>query len=378
MIFVDAVLLFALTIGVFAWWVRALPNRTVILFAIAAIAFALGLYGALNDRWQASLSIVFGCALALPLLMASIRRKETPSGVPFFSGAALGFLAFLAGSLIHFFPITNLPAPSGSHSVGTQTFELTDQTRKGILGVRPDEPRRLLIRAWYPAEQTQNAKRAPYFNSLEAKSTARGFGDVMGFGSLVTYFKHAQSNAYTNAPIVSDVDTLPTIFFSHGAIGHLAQNTLLMEELASHGYVVYSIQHTGDSVPTAFPNGDIVPTDPALATLMETSNEVLGKYDAAKAKALGSNDLDERLAGQLDWISGRQEDNERMPHSEKIWVQDRIFVHDTLQNGDVPTDVMDVVARSSFERTGQIGMSFGGAATGPVCIIDQRCAAGVR
>ncbi|MEM8986734.1 MAG: hypothetical protein AAGC95_08430 [Pseudomonadota bacterium] len=378
MIFVDALLLIALTIGAIAWWVRPLPGRTAILAAVAAITFTLGVYGALNDRWQASLSAAFGFFLFLPLIISVFQRKAAPKNPPYASGPAFTVLALVAGGLLHFFPITNLPEPSGPNTVGIRTFELTDDTRKGVLGVGENAPRRLLVRVWYPAEKPEDARPAYYFNDLEAKSTARGFGDVIGFGPLATFFKHAKTNAYPDAALVSDMKVLPTIFFSHGAIGHLAQNTVLMEELASHGYAVYSIQHTGDSAPTAFPNGDVIPSDPALKIEMETSNEVLGKYDDAKAKALGSDDLDERFAGQLDWMSRRQTDGEKMTYSEPIWVEDRLFVHNALQSGNAPNHVMDVVARSNFESTGQMGMSFGGAVTGPLCIIDERCAAGVN
>ncbi len=151
-----------------------------------------------------------------------------------------------------------------------------------------------------------------------------------------------------------------------------------MEELASHGYAVYSIQHTGESAATAFPNGDIIPWDPSIKTVMKTSREANGDYKDAIAKGIGATALDERLLGQVDWISRRQNDGERMISSEKVWVQDRLFIHDTLQNGDVPESVLDIVAKSNFERTGQIGMSFGGMATGTVCAFDERCVAGVN
>jgi hypothetical protein len=49
--------------------------------------------------------------------------------------------------------------------------------------------------------------------------------------------------------------------FSHGYGGVIMQNTVLMEELASHGYVVFSIAHPYEAVVTAFPNGDVIYED---------------------------------------------------------------------------------------------------------------------
>ena len=42
--------------------------------------------------------------------------------------------------------------------------------------------------------------------------------------------------------------TYPVLIFSHGyEIGFFAQNTVQMEELASHGYVVFSVGHAYES-----------------------------------------------------------------------------------------------------------------------------------
>ncbi|GIR72129.1 MAG: hypothetical protein CM15mP74_33800 [Halieaceae bacterium] len=37
-----------------------------------------------------------------------------------------------------------------------------------------------------------------------------------------------------------------------------------MEELASHGYIVYSVAHTYDGPEGVFPNGDPIPEDDKL------------------------------------------------------------------------------------------------------------------
>ncbi|MEM8988471.1 MAG: hypothetical protein AAGC95_17290 [Pseudomonadota bacterium] len=374
---VDVLLYGLLTVGVIVWWMRPLPNRHLILIIIASAAILLGLFGMLNDRWQAVATALFGVALLLPIVLAAIFGTTAQTDVPYLSGSAYAVFAVVAGSLLYFFPMTNLPTPSGPFIVGMRTFELTDQSRKGLFGVGKDDPRRLLIRVWYPAEKTGGRKPAPYFNAVEAKTTARGLSDIVGLGFLETYRRYAKTNSYIDAPIVSEEKTRPTVFFSHGAFGRLGQNTVLMEELASHGYIIYSVQHTGEAVGTVFPNGDVISWDPSVKLVMKTSKEGRGDYKDAIAKAIGSDSLDERLAGQIDWISRRQNDKERLFTSEEFWVQDRLFVHDTLQKGEAPTEVMDVIARSDFERTGQIGMSYGGMVTSSICAFDKRCVAGI-
>lgn len=61
-----------------------------------------------------------------------------------------------------------------------------------------------------------------------------------------------------------------------------------------------------------------------------------------------------------------------------IWLQDRLFLHDQLQARAVPAPIAAIVASSRIDRVGEMGMSFGGATTGSVCLVDRRCAAGIN
>ena len=61
-----------------------------------------------------------------------------------------------------------------------------------------------------------------------------------------------------------------------------------------------------------------------------------------------------------------------------MWLADRQFVHETLERGEVPARVRDIVAASNLQATGQLGMSFGGSVAAAVCLVDTRCAAVVN
>jgi dienelactone hydrolase len=53
----------------------------------------------------------------------------------------------------------------------------------------------------------------------------------------------------------------PVVVFSHGAHDHRSDTTIMVQELASHGYVVVTVDHTGDAF-TQFPGGRLsVPVD---------------------------------------------------------------------------------------------------------------------
>lgn len=373
MIASDAVLLGALATFLLAWWLPRLPGRAPVLRLAAAVAVLAGACGVWVDRWQASAGLVLG--LLLLGVLALWRRRR--AGVPWRSGALFVLLALVALAPIYLFPVNDLPPPDGPYAVGLRDFELVDRARPGLLGAAPDQPRRLLVRIWYPALPEAGARPRHYFDEAEAATTARGFGSLFGFPPLLAHLRHVRTNAYEDAPLRREAGKLPVIFFSHGYTAYPAADSALMEALASHGYAVYSIHHSGDSSPAVLPDGEVLPMDPGLATHIRHALE--NGFAEPMVRGYTAQDLDERLDGQLRTATQiAPPGNRGIAISAPVWLADRLFVHDALQAGAVPANVADLVAASEFGRTGEMGMSFGGAATGAVCMVDRRCAAAVN
>jgi predicted dienelactone hydrolase len=371
----DIVLLAALGVFLAAWWVRATPARPVVLTATAGVALVAGVAGMLDYRWQAAVGVCVAAVLLLVLGVNRLRRAPVKPGVPFVSGVVFAVLSLAAGGLLALFPVDPLPKPDGPYAVGVRTFELTDASRTGVLGAAPDEPRRLLARVWYPAASVDGLKARPYFDAGEAKSTARGLGDLVGFPAFMTHLKHVRTNSYEGAQVrlPDGGRKYPVILYSHGYTSFLGQNTVLMETLASHGYVVVSVQHTYDSSPTPFADGSVIPMSPAIAEMAkEPPSE-------AQRKALGGATLDERLEGTIDGALESFRKKDRISTESAVaWVADRLFLHDQLQSRNLPADIADIVLVSDLDGVGEIGMSFGGATAGSICMIDRRCVAGVN
>ncbi|HOY78134.1 MAG TPA: hypothetical protein PLN33_10025 [Hyphomonadaceae bacterium] len=377
MILTDILLIAALAVFVIVWWVRAIPARRWILIASALAAIVIGVYGYIDDRWQDAGGAIVGAFFLLGLggvvLKNRLTRTDRTGGVPWLTGIpiAVGLAATVA--LIHEFPINPLPRPSGEYPVGVRTFEIDDTSRPGVFAAKPDEPRRLLVRVWYPAGDVSGLKPAPYFTPLETKSTAQSIGALVGFPPFFTYVRHVATNSYTDAPLLPGATNLPVIIYSHGYTSHLAQNTVLMEELASHGYIAYSIQHTYDSSSTAFPNGDVAPMD---TTLVETASA--GADRPTQADALGGDTLDKRINGLLAYQEYALKVGSRIAaQSTKVWMADRLFLHDTLQKNP-PQAIAEIARAGNLAKVGELGMSFGGAIAGEICMYDTRCAAGVN
>ncbi|WP_090416068.1 dienelactone hydrolase [Pseudomonas jinjuensis] len=365
----DLLLLAGLALFLVAWCWPALDR---LLWPAAWLTFGAGLYGVWDDRWQAGLGAAVG---ALWLLVLAFRRRRT--GLPLWSGLLFFVLGVLALAPLWLFPVNDLPPPDGPYAVGVRDFELVDPSRRGLLGAAADAPRRLLVRVWYPAAPTPGTQPRAYFSEAEARTTARGFGSLFGFPPLLAHLKHVRSNAFEDAPLAAGVAKLPVVFFSHGYTAYPAADSALMEALASHGYAVYSIQHSGDASPTPLPDGSVAPMDPGLLTHMR--HVLKSGFPAAMVSGYTASDFDQRLDGQLRTAAGLGAPGDRaITLSAPVWLADRLFVHDALQAGAAPASVADLLATSDFARTGEMGMSFGGSTTGAVCMVDRRCAAAVN
>ncbi|MBN2246460.1 MAG: hypothetical protein JW755_11520 [Candidatus Aminicenantes bacterium] len=67
-----------------------------------------------------------------------------------------------------------------------------------------------------------------------------------------------KTNSSRDVPISSKEKKYPVLIFSHGWGEHYSQNTILMEELASHGYIVFSIAHHYECKFSSYPDGRFI------------------------------------------------------------------------------------------------------------------------
>ncbi len=380
MLWIDWLVCAALAVAIIAWWMTGLRSRRPMVVLASLVVLVTGFMAIMSYRWQAAGAMIVAALLLVCVLISvlagKLRAGKKPLRVPYFSGSLFAVLALAGFGLLFTFVVTTLPTPSGEHPVGVRDFELADETRTGVLRAEQNEPRRLLVRVWYPAGDVEGLSPRPYFNELEAEKTAGGLGGNLGMPFLFQYMSHSSTNSYQDAPLIETAANQPVVIYSHGYTSFLSQNTVLMEELASHGYIVYSVQHTYDASATVFPNGDVVELDPAIIQeMLEMQDEV--PEDMIQAFT-GATFGDRRRATQASYQRSLEEGQRIASVSAPIWRADRIFVHDQLELGAVPDSVADIVAASDLSSVGEIGMSFGGSTTGGVCMVDPRCAAGVN
>lgn len=307
----------------------------------ATFATCAGLVGHLlleGWRWQMiPFYLAVFIALTVDLTRLPSKLEDLPKGNSLRRSlvglVSLGIFAVLPILM----PVPNLPKPTGEALVGSFSYELTDKARAELYA-ETSQDRRVVVRVWYPA--ASKTKRAPWIESAEQMLPVMArSGGLPSF--MLNHLRYTKSHAFWQAPVEETSEAYPVVFFEHGLWGHRAQNTFLVEDLASQGYVVFAVEHPYGALQTVFEDGTV-----ALYHEGVLPDESDADYDAAT----------KRLAGQ--------------------WAQDISFVLNNLSI-TANQDLRSLVQNADLSRVGVVGHSTGGASTLTFCEQDDRCAAAV-
>ncbi len=157
------------------------------------------------------------------------------------SGAA-GLMAALTACLPTF--EIAIPEPTGSFPVGITQEILLD---------RVSPLRAITLDIWYPAGSTTGYSKAPYVEKALGDIQSKIYGIPSFLNSEVPSFSHQ------GAPPAPGRH--PVVIFNHGYASFSKQNFSNFQELASHGYVVISLAHPGESLAAKDATGSLVPLD---------------------------------------------------------------------------------------------------------------------
>ncbi|MEZ0115092.1 dienelactone hydrolase [Catenulispora sp. EB89] len=180
-----------------------------------------------------------------------------------------------------------LPAPTGRYATGESTFRLVDDSRSDPW--TPKQPyRELMISVFYPAVHTGGK---PFTNQYPAAASAL-IGASLDSGNnlpagLVNW---AATKTHSVQDAAMAPGHFPVVLYSPGAGDPRDSNVTLVENLASQGYVVVTIDHTGEAPATEFPDGHVVDNAPLLAAFAQVGD------DQAAATVLLTKVMDIRLA----------------------------------------------------------------------------------
>ncbi|MFH8370470.1 alpha/beta hydrolase [Streptomyces sp. NPDC018031] len=148
-----------------------------------------------------------------------------------------------------------LPAPTGPHRTGVTTLHLVDQHR-------PDPwdgsaAREVMVTVFYPARAVRGYPIAPQMTPAAAeKFTA--FDPVYLHRELPASgvdWAATMTHSHTGAP--AQPVRRPVLLYTPGGGDPRTVGTALAEELASHGYVVVTIDHPGECGAVEYPDGTV-------------------------------------------------------------------------------------------------------------------------
>ena len=158
-------------------------------------------------------------------------------------------------------PLEDVAKPTGPYQVGTQVIHMVDEKRSAWYGEESSGPREIMVRVWYPAQPQKGDQKAPYVynEKLIGYVVAEDFGIPK---YLMRNISNINGNSWSEAQPVNE--KFPVLIFSHGIGGLKIQNTTQMEEMASHGYVVFACDHAYDAGVSIFPGERIIYSKTAL------------------------------------------------------------------------------------------------------------------
>ncbi len=317
--------------------------------------------------------IFTGILLLISLRQLVLHRKEKtrpPSRTRSWLRYMAIFLAFLVWILVaippFLLPVFQLPEPTGPFTIGTTSLFFTDHTRPDHFSGKEEGFREISVRVWYPAKKPSKGKSVPYMQADEARYMAE-FLNLPPF--LLSHFKRVKTRSYPGA--IPENGPFPLVLYSPS--GDLIQNTGLFQELASRGYMVFSVGHPYWNAFTYGPQGQVIPFDNQndyYQSLWE--EEGSEQVNALKEQVTTAPDLLKKKKAQKKL-------NASMPLEVadiRLWAQDLGFLLDQLEKPD--PDHAWLSSHIDFESIGVIGFSKGGVAAGQFVVTDPRCRAGVN
>ncbi|MGE7439370.1 alpha/beta hydrolase family protein [Kitasatospora sp. NPDC001175] len=191
---------------------------------------------------------MLGAALALGAV-APLGLARTASAAP--APASSGTVPSGTGSPARL----TLPAPTGPFPVGMVPLHLRDESRLDP-NARPGKFRELMATVWYPA-RSADADAYP-LAAWMTEGALKAFLDDVGFPLPLALAP--LTAGHEGAPVHRTGRPLPVVLYSHGAGSHRADHTIVVQELASHGFAVVTVDHTHDGI-TEFPDGTVVTRD---------------------------------------------------------------------------------------------------------------------
>lgn len=259
---------------------------------------------------------------------------------------------------------------TGPMAVGTVRYSFTDAGRQELFTPDTTDRREVAVKIWYPAYPETCVRRAPYIESAADRKRRTPENSALT-PEFFDRMDGVMSNSFYGAEVMDEGAPYPVIIFSHAYGAGMTANTVLLEELASHGYVTVSVGH-------AFETTHFIRDDGSLKVFSFDNEEFMsrakerGESYALQRKINETGDSEELESVIRELMKRRPGTIESL----KAWTGDISFVLDRLEKMNASGGKFG--GKLDLDRIGAIGHSFGGTASGEVCVVDERVKAGVN
>lgn len=320
----------------------------------------------------------------------------------FLMAATSAAAAALTAALLWALPVIRVPRLRGRHRVGTLSFTLRDSSGQ-----------RVAWQVWYPGRADPSRRHACLLSSGSPKhefaENQKGFRLVFGANTaekLPNFLISHLALCKTNAQFALDLEDAQTggstVIGAHGFYGWRTVHSLLYEQLASHGFVVFAPDLLPDGQYSIFPGGPRKGSSPRGCSVDGVSHPDDLDFDffsyrwgkeentpeERRFMTAGLHMRMQKLQGGCDWLfpsgggsgsSGRPAELE--PHSipsirERAILQ-RVLSYcgsSTLVTGASSADAVPTAHKASgaAPSLGIFGHSYGGASAAALLRTDER------
>jgi dienelactone hydrolase len=191
------------------------------------------------------------------------------------------------------------------------------------------------VQLWYPARTVRGFPAAPWLDPAAVPHQEQVQGIPPGTVIFPTGHGHVDAPARPGPP-------RPVLLYSPGLVSDRTFGSVLVEDLASHGYVVAAIDHTHDASEVAFPDGRV-----ETSTITSLDPAILAQHVAVRVA--DARFLLDQLA-VLNTGGNPDAEHRRLPYG--------------------------LAGTLDLSRVGMIGNSLGGAAAAATQHDDRRIRAG--
>lgn len=330
-----------LTVGSFSGRVERRPRAFVFL---STLILLISIWAYLRlPLWQYWILLFAGFSILVSIRFSGVGRK-------ILSGLSLVLLVF-ASVCGYLFPLFVPQPTTGPHPVG-YFVHYHDLSNLEMVAEAKLDQRVVPIKVWFPAKDKgeEQVSFDEAWVGLKAKYWfVPVLPDLMGNLSL-------SKTAATNADMAIE-GISPVVIYNHGGGYYPEDNHVLLENLASHGYIVVSVGHPQISSSIRYPDG----------TTQSANYEAYGRTDLSVEEQIRLNEsFDQALqASGYDEYYALIEEYVLVPDPSEYRLQDRVA--NTMAIVDILADLPIIGSSVDNNNIVFMGYSFGGATSIEIC-----------